>query len=73
MVDTAGTYTFLCKIHSHKGETSWQGMVGKVTVTSGGGSTPGSGVDYTEYRVNTGGATGEWVRKRQHRDQRARS
>ena len=25
--------------------------------------TPGSGVDYTEYRVNTGGATGEWVRK----------
>jgi hypothetical protein len=38
-------------------------MVGKVTVAQGGGSTPGSGVDYTEYRVNTGGATGEWVRK----------
>ena len=38
-------------------------MVGTVTVTQGGGSTPGSGVDYTEYRVNTGGATGEWVRK----------
>jgi hypothetical protein len=38
-------------------------MVGKVTVTAGGTSTPGSGVDYTEYRINTGGATGEWVRK----------
>ena len=38
-------------------------MVGTVTVAQGGGSTPGSGVDYTEYRVNTGGATGEWVRK----------
>jgi hypothetical protein len=38
-------------------------MVGKITVAQGGGTTPGSGVDYTEYRVNTGGATGEWVRK----------
>jgi hypothetical protein len=44
------------------GSEGWEGMVGKVTVT-GGGSTPGSGVDYTEYRVNTDGATGEWVRK----------
>ncbi len=64
VVDTAGTYTFLCKIHSHKGEEGWQGMVGTVTVAQGGGGeTPGSGVDYTEYRVNTGAATGEWVRK----------
>ncbi|WP_053227236.1 OmpL47-type beta-barrel domain-containing protein [Solirubrobacter soli] len=63
VVDAAGTYTFMCKIHSHKGTDGWEGMVGKVTVTAGGGSTPGSGVDYTEYRVNTGGATGEWVRK----------
>jgi hypothetical protein len=38
-------------------------MVGTATVAQGGGATPGSGVDYTEYRVNTGGATGEWVRK----------
>ena len=61
VADAAGTYTFLCKIHGHKGETSWQGMVGTVTVTSGGGSAPGSGVDYTEYRVNRRGA-GEWIR-----------
>ena len=52
----------MCKVHSHTGEDGWEGMVGKVTVTAGGGSTPGSGVDYTEYRVNTDGATGEWVR-----------
>src|SRR5262249_26214599 len=63
VVDTAGTYTWLCKIHSHKETDGWQGMVGKVTVAQGGGSTPGSGVDYTEYRVNSDGATGAWVRK----------
>jgi plastocyanin len=63
VADAAGTYTFLCKIHSHKGSEGWEGMVGKVTVSAGSGTTPGSGVDYTEYRVNTGGATGEWVRK----------
>jgi hypothetical protein len=62
-VTAAGTYTFMCKIHSHLGSEGWEGMVGKVTVTTGGGSTPGSGVDYTEYRVNTDGATGDWVRK----------
>jgi hypothetical protein len=62
-VDAAGTYSFMCKIHGHKGADGWEGLVGKVSVTAGGGSTPGSGVDYTEYRVNTGGATGEWVRK----------
>ena len=63
VVDTAGTYTFYCQVHAHPGENGWEGMVGKVTVTQGGGTTPGSGVDYTEYRVNTNGATGEWVRK----------
>ena len=52
-----------CKIHCAQGHDGWEGMVGKVTVTQGGGTTPGSGVDYTEYRINTGGATGEWVRK----------
>ena len=55
----AGTYTFICKIHGHKGDTEWEGMVGKITVTSGGPTVPGSGVDYTEYRVN-GGA---WTKK----------
>jgi hypothetical protein len=62
VADTAGTYTFMCKIHSHKGSEGWEGMVGKVTVTAGSGTTPGSGVVYTEYRINTDGATGEWVR-----------
>ena len=59
VVDQAGTYTFICKIHGHKGATEWEGMVGKITVTSGGTTVPGSGVDYTEYRVN-GGA---WTKK----------
>jgi plastocyanin len=63
VVDTAGTYTFYCQVHAHVGTEGWEGMVGTVTVTpAGGGETPGSGVDYTEYRVNTDGATGEWVR-----------
>jgi plastocyanin len=63
-VDAAGSWTFLCKVHSHKEQDGWQGMVGTVDVAEGGGDeTPGSGVDYTEYRVNTDGATGEWVRK----------
>ena len=34
-------------------------MRGTVNVAEGGGD-PGSGVDITEYRVNTDGATGEW-------------
>jgi hypothetical protein len=38
-------------------------MVGTITVGQGGGQTPGSGVDFTEYRVNTNGATGQWVRR----------
>ena len=58
-VTQAGTYTFVCKIHGHKGATDWEGMVGKITVTSGSSTVPGSGVDYTEYRVN-GGA---WTKK----------
>ena len=63
VVDAAGGYTFLCKIHAHKGAEGWEGMVGTITAAPAGGSTPGSGVDSTEYRVNTGGATGEWVRR----------
>jgi hypothetical protein len=51
-------------VHAHVGADGWEGMVGTVTVAPGGGDeTPGSGVDYTEYRVNTDGATGEWVRR----------
>jgi plastocyanin len=63
VVNDAGAYTFLCKIHAHKGAENWQGMVGTITVAPGGGQIPGSGVDFTEYRVNTDGATGQWVRR----------
>jgi plastocyanin len=49
-VSQAGKYTFLCKVHPQ--------MIATVDVTEGGGSTvPGSGVDYTEYRVNGGAWT----------------
>ena len=37
-------------------------MVGTAHVAQGSGGGEGSGVDFTEYRVNTGGATGDWVR-----------
>ena len=48
-----GTVDFYCSLH-------YPGMEGTVDVAEGGGGTPGSGVDITEYRVNTDGATGEW-------------
>ena len=60
-LDEAGTWSFVCKLHSAVGGGAWQGMVGTAEV----GEEPGSGtsgVDFTEYRVNTGGATGNWVR-----------
>jgi PKD repeat protein/type 1 glutamine amidotransferase len=60
-VDQAGTWTWLCKIHSFKTGGHWEGMVGTATVGQA-TSTPGSGVDFTEYRVNTGGTTGDWVK-----------
>ena len=59
--DEVGTWTFVCKLHSAVSEGSWQGMVGTIEVAEGSGSGEGSGVDFTEYRVNTDGATGDWV------------
>jgi hypothetical protein len=61
-LDEVGTWTWVCKVHSSRATGAWEGMVGTAEVTAGGGGTPGSGVDFTEYRVNTGGATGNWVR-----------
>ncbi len=61
-LDEVGTWTWVCKVHSSRASGAWEGMVGTAEVTAGGGATPGSGVDFTEYRVNTGGATGNWVR-----------
>ena len=57
----AGTWTFVCQLHSSVQQGRWQGMVGTVDVAEGTGS-EASGVDFTEYRVNTDGATGDWVR-----------
>ena len=51
----------MCKIHSHVEGGQWTGMVGTAQVSAGAGS-PGSGVDFTEYRLTTDGAVGEWVR-----------
>jgi len=48
------TFAYYCSYHMPS-------MTGTVDVAEGGGGTPGSGVDITEYRINTGGATGEWV------------
>jgi PKD repeat protein/type 1 glutamine amidotransferase len=61
-LDQAGTWTYLCKIHSFKSGGHWEGMVGTATVAQGSGSGGASGVDFTEYRVNTDGATGDWVK-----------
>ncbi|MDA0140166.1 DUF1080 domain-containing protein [Solirubrobacter sp. CPCC 204708] len=58
VVDQVGTYTFVCKVHGHREEGEWKGMVTKVTVSENSSSVPGSGVDYTEYRVNNGA----WVK-----------
>jgi hypothetical protein len=49
----------VCKVHGHKGAEGWEGMVAKVNVSEGGTQVPGSGVDYTEYRVNGG----DWTKK----------
>jgi plastocyanin len=48
----AGSYLYYCSLHEPS-------MRGTVNVAEGGGE-PGSGVDTTEYRVNTDGATGTW-------------
>ena len=60
-LDEAGAWTYVCKIHSHVEGGQWTGMVGTAQVSDGAGS-PGSGVDFTEYRLTTDGEVGEWVR-----------
>ena len=55
-LDEAGTWTYVCKIHSHVEDGHWTGMVGTAEAT--GAAQPGSGVEITEYRVDTG----PWVR-----------
>ncbi|MGH9013112.1 MAG: ThuA domain-containing protein, partial [Acidimicrobiia bacterium] len=54
-----GTWTFICRVHSAFDGEQWNGMVGTAEVEPGAGEP--SGVDFTEYRINTDGATGDWV------------
>jgi PKD repeat protein len=62
-MDAAGSWTYVCRLHSGFSGGQWTGMVGTAAVTEpGGGPGEPAGVDYTEYRVNTDGGTGEWVR-----------
>jgi PKD repeat protein/plastocyanin len=62
-LDEEGTWTYLCKLHSGYSGGEWAGMTGTIDVTEAGDTGPGaSGVDFTEYRVNTDGATGAWVK-----------
>jgi PKD repeat protein/plastocyanin/type 1 glutamine amidotransferase len=61
-VDAAGDWIYYCSLHSSVQQGQWTGMVGTVHVAQGSGGSEGSGVDFTEYRVNTDGATGDWVR-----------
>jgi glucose/arabinose dehydrogenase/PKD repeat protein len=56
-----GTWTFVCRVHSAFSDGQWGGMVGTAEVAAGGGDEP-SGVGFTEYRISTDGATGDWVR-----------
>ena len=64
----SGTYTFdqpgewimFCKLHTQFTQSGPQGMWGTVDVKPA--PAPPSGVDYIEYRVNTDGETGDWVR-----------
>ena len=59
-----GTYTFICKVHAYfeASENAWIGMVGTATVTAPDTGEQPSGVDYTEYRVNTGATEGTWTK-----------
>ena len=58
-----GTWTFICRLHSSysRRRVERHGRHGR----RGGrpDDNPPSGVDYTEYRVKTGDAQGDWVRK----------
>ncbi|MBE2317691.1 PKD domain-containing protein [Solirubrobacter sp. CPCC 204708] len=48
-----GTWRFICRLHAGFTDGAWTGMVGTATVGAG----AGSGVDFTEYRVNGGAWT----------------
>ena len=62
-VDEAGSWTFVCKLHAGFSGGAWTGMTGTIDVTEGGSTGPEpSGVDFTEYRVNSDGEDGAWVR-----------
>jgi PKD repeat protein/glucose/arabinose dehydrogenase len=51
--EQAGTWTFVCKLHSAVSGGQWQGMVGTANVAEGGGG-DSSGVASTEYTIDGG-------------------
>ena len=57
--EQSGSWQFICRVHSTYDDAAdqWSGMTGTAEVAPG----EASGVDFTEYRVNTDGETGDWV------------
>jgi PKD repeat protein len=58
----AGTWTFLCKVHSVLSNGTYTGMTGTAVVSAAPSGDAPSGVDFTEYRVKTGTVQGDWVK-----------
>jgi plastocyanin len=57
--EESGNWTYICQIHATFTGDQWAGMVGTADVSAGPGEA--SGVDFTEYRINTDGELGDWV------------
>jgi len=57
-----GEWTFFCSLHASYVGGEWDGMAGTITVEPAEVADLPSGVDFTEYRVKTGDAQGDWVR-----------
>ena len=62
VITAPGTYQYVCTLHSYIEDGVYKGMVGTLTVTDAPAGDAPSGVDYTEYRVNTGATQGDWTK-----------
>jgi plastocyanin len=56
--DQSGAWQYICKVHSGFSGGEWSGMTGTAEVAEGGGEP--SGVDFTEYRIDSDDP-GDWV------------